>query len=289
MAFRRDLALLRTGSAALRIIPGDPAGRLAHKVGSAVASRVSGAAALERNLAAVQVSDPKAAAQRGIGAYAKYWVDTLRLPYLSDAAIDRRFSFLNYHYILDVAAAGSTPIMVLPHLGSWEWAAAWLGKVDHQPVTAVVERLEPPEVFQWFQKTREQYGVEVVPLGPDAMQVLMRVIKDGSSVLCLLADRDIAGTGVDVRFFGRSTRMPAGPAVLSLRSGSPLLPVAIYDRGATRQCVVGAPLWPERQGKLRDDVRRITQTVAQELEALVSEAPDQWHVLSDLWPSEPLS
>ena len=286
MARRSDLALLTSGSALLRLVSVGFAGRAAHRIGRTLAGRIGGTKALQRNLSTVGIADPEAAARRGIGAYAKYWVDTLRLPNLSGAAIDRRFSFLDYHYILDVQQAGKTPIMVLPHLGSWEWAAAWLGKVDGQQVMAVVERIEPEEVFQWFQHTREEYGVDVVPLGPDALTTLMLAVKQNTSIICLVADRDIAGNGVAVDFFAKTASMPAGPALLSLRSGCPLLPVAVYDRGETRQCRVGPPLWPQRHGKLREDVQRITQTVASELEVLIAEAPDQWHVLSDIWPTE---
>ena len=40
-------------------------------------------------------------------------------------------------------------VMALPHVGSWEWGGAWLG-LEHMPMTAVVERLEPEELFEWF-------------------------------------------------------------------------------------------------------------------------------------------
>jgi len=247
---------------------------------------VGGTAALERNLRMVGVDDPRASAREGIGGYASYWVDTLRLPTLANRVTDRRFSYIGYHNIRDVQATGVAPIMVLPHLGSWEWAAAWLGRIGHQKVVAVVERLEPPEVFEWFRATRESYGVNVVPLGTDALRQLVAVAADTSSIICLVADRDIAGNGQAVSFFGRTTTMPGGPALLSFRTGSPLLPVAIYDRGATRECRVMAPIWPERKGKLRDDVNGMTQEVAHALEPLIAAAPEQWHVLTDLWDRE---
>ncbi len=286
MGYRRDLALLRGGSTATRLLPIRLLGRLAHRVGRLIAPRLGGTAALERNLRVVGTNDPAKAARRGIGGYASYWVDTLRLPSLPDRVTDRRFSFIGYHHILDVQRAGKTPIMVLPHLGSWEWAAAWLGRIGDQKVVAVVERLEPEQVFEWFEQTRESYGVEVVPLGTDAMRRLVAIATDRSAIICLVADRDIAGNGQTVSFFGQEASLPGGPALLSLRTGSPLLPVAIYDTGSTRECVVCPPLWPERQGKLRDDVARMTQDVARALEPLIAAAPDQWHVLSDIWPAE---
>ena len=43
----------------------------------------------------------------------------------------------------------------------------------------------------------------------------------------------------------------------------------------------------ERQGKLREDVQRITQSLAYELEKLIRRAPEQWHLLQPNWPSDP--
>ncbi|NNE95715.1 MAG: hypothetical protein HKN24_06770, partial [Acidimicrobiales bacterium] len=184
------------------------ASRLAMRLGTAAAPRLSGTDRLEKNLAVVGVPDPRDAARRGIGFYARYWVDTFRLPQVGRQVVDRRFGFVGYHHILDVQAAGATPIMVLPHLGSWEWAAAWLGLVDGQKVVAVVEDLEPEEVFEWFRETRESYGVKVVPLGPNSFRTLMSEVKMRDSIICLLADRDISGSGVEVTLFGRATTLP---------------------------------------------------------------------------------
>ncbi|MFW2380366.1 MAG: hypothetical protein ACN4GZ_01310 [Acidimicrobiales bacterium] len=273
-------------SAALRVVPLGVASRMARWLGEWAAGRFSATATsgLAHNLRVVGTALPARGARKGYGFYARYWVDMLKLPTLKPRVIDRRFSFIGYHHILDVQHAGATPIMVLPHLGSWEWAAAWLGVVDGQSVTAVVEKLKPPGLFDWFRSTREAYGVRVVPLDPDAFRTLMTAATDGDSIICLLADRDISGTGVEVDFFGERASLPGGPALLSLRTGSPLLPVAIYDRGATRECRVLAPLWPERTGRLREDVSLTTQRMAVELECLISEDPVQWHVLSEIWP-----
>lgn len=280
----RDLLLLRVASAILRAAPVGVTADVARRIGQWFAPRIAGTATLADNLEVTGAQDSNRAARRGIGYYAKYWVDTLKLPTLAPRVIDRRFSFIGYHHILDVQHSGATPVMVLPHLGSWEWAAAWLGMVDKQAVTAVVEKLEPPELFEWFRSTREAYGVEVVPLGSDALRVLMAAAAQGDSIICLVADRDIAGNGVAVDFFGRRTTLPGGPALLSLRGGCPLLPVAIYDRGSTRECRVQPPIWPQRSGRLREDVALTTQQIAAELERLIRVDPAQWHVLSHIWP-----
>ena len=100
-----------------------------------------------------------------------------------------------------------------------------------------------------------------------------------------MCDRDITGKGIPVDFFGSPTTLPAGPATLALRTGAALLPTAVYfeDNGQHRG-VVRPPIPTGRSGKLRDDVTVATQRLANELEHLISVAPEQWHVFQPNWP-----
>ncbi len=50
--------------------------------------------------------------------------------------------------------------------------------------------------------------------------------------------------------------------------------------------IVHPPLLVEREGRLRDDIARITQALAVEFEELIRAAPEQWHLLQPNWPSD---
>ena len=73
---------------------------------------------------------------------------------------------------------------------------------------------------------------------------------------------------------------------MALRTGAALLPTAVYFRGGKVHGLVRPPIPTERQGRLRDDVERITQLLAYELERLIALAPEQWHLLQPNWPSD---
>ncbi len=301
----RALNVLRGGSLLARLVPLAPlvvavqwaSARLGPRLMATKASQLR--RHIERVEAAATGVDGSDAAgadrqmRRGFGSYGRYWVESFRLPHLSDRSIDRGFSFVGFDKIQRVRATGQGPILVLPHLGGWEWAAAWLERIAEVDVTAVVERLEPEEVFQWFIGLRQAYGVNVVPLGPRAMLELTAALKR-REVVCLLSDRDVGGNGVEVEFFGETTTLPAGPALLARRTGAPLLPSAVYFRGRQRICLVGDPIWPDRAGTGdatatgRALNRILMQQVADRLEELVALAPDQWHLLEPNWPSDPV-
>jgi KDO2-lipid IV(A) lauroyltransferase len=228
------------------------------------------------------------AVQEAFDSYARYWLESFRLPTLSVDVVERGFDVDGYQHIVEALDEGNGVILVLPHLGGWEWAGRWIVDQGHQ-ITVVVEQIEPPELFDWFVDLRSKLGMHVVALGPDAGKTVMRALRD-NHVVCLLADRDLQGGGPEVEFFGERTTLPGGPATLSLRTGAPILPTGVYFTGRVdgHFAWVKPPLPVERvEKRLRDDVQRITQLLARELEELIRRAPSQWHMFQPNWPSDP--
>jgi lauroyl/myristoyl acyltransferase len=230
--------------------------------------------------------EKRKAVARTFAAYGRYYLDSFRLPSLDAKTIDEGFTYTGFEHIPDALDQGKAPILVLPHLGGWEWAAFWLTQIHGFQVTAVVEPLEPPELFDWFKSFRESLGMQVVPVGPEAGPAIIEAINAGS-IVCLLSDRSVSGAAsVPVDFFGERTLLPAGPATIALRTGAPLIPVAVYFDGDKHFADVRPPVPAEREGKFRADVQRVTQDLAVELERFVRKAPEQWHVLQPGWPSD---
>lgn len=223
--------------------------------------------------------------QRSFDSYARYWVEAFRLSKFSADDLDRGLSYEGLEYIEEARARGRGSIMALPHLGGWEYGGAWL-TTHGFPITVVVEPLEPRELFEWFVQLREQLGMTVVPLGPRAGAEVLHAL-GRNELVGLLCDRDLVGGGVEVEFFGERTTLPAGPVTLALRSGAPILPTAVYfDDAGHHHGVVRPPLDLTRRGSLREDIARITQLLASELEILIAAAPEQWHVFQPNWPSD---
>ena len=217
--------------------------------------------------------------------YAHYWLNTFRLIDMTEEELERTFSHDGWELIETAIKEDPGVILVLPHLGAWDWGGLWISKIKGVPVTAVVEPLEPPELFEWFKRSRNALGMEVIPVGPDAGSQVIKAISD-KRVIVLVSDRDIGGSSVEVEFFGEKTLLPAGPATLALRTGATLLPVAIYNKSDGCHGVVRPAISLERKGKFRSDVKRITQTIAEEMEFLIRKAPEQWHLMQPNWPSD---
>ncbi|MFT6291940.1 MAG: KDO2-lipid IV(A) lauroyltransferase [Ilumatobacter sp.] len=228
------------------------------------------------------------ASQQAFDFYARYWIESFRLPTMSKRAVDRGFTDDGYPQIVEALKAGNGAILALPHLGGWEWAGRWIADQGHE-ITVVVEHLDPPELFDWFVDLRSKLGMHVVPLGPKAGAAVINALRN-NHIVCLLSDRDIGHSGPEVEFFGERTTLPGGAATVALRTGAPIFPTAVYftDRFEAHLGWVRPPMYVERQGKrLREDVHRITQELAVELEVLIRRAPSQWHLFQPNWPSDP--
>ncbi len=285
-------ALYRSGALAARLLPGPLANVLPNVVGASLAPMLREKRhVVERNIKRVVGADVSPARMRSLVAesfesYTRYWVEAFRITDASKLEIDANFTRDGTHHIDDALAKGNGVIFALPHLGGWECAGRWIADQGYK-ITVVVEALEPPDLFDWFKGLRENYGMRVVPLGPSAGAVIAKALKD-NEIVCLLCDRDISKGGTSVEFFGERTTLPSGPAMLALRSGAPILPVACYFRGRKHHhAIIRPPLDLTRTGSLREDVARVTQSLANELEFLIRQAPEQWHLFQPNWPSDP--
>ncbi len=280
----------RAAAVAAKVVPEPVSMALATAAGHAFASwPTERRRMLRRHLRRVVGPDATDAevddlAARALGAYARYWVETFRVPSLTLEQMERGFAFSGREHLEAGLAAGHGVILALPHLGGWELAGAYVARMG-DPITVVVEALEPPEAFRWFADLRKSMGMTVVAAGASAGAAVARALS-ANHIVCLLCDRDLSGTGVPVEFFGERTTLPGGPATLALRSGAPLVAMAVYASRRGHEAVIRPPLDTARRGKLRADVARVTQDIASELEVLIRRAPDQWHLLQPNWPSD---
>jgi KDO2-lipid IV(A) lauroyltransferase len=216
--------------------------------------------------------------------YARYYMELFLLPSLSPERLEKSITFEGVEHVQAGRDKGNGVIIAMPHTGHWDLGGAWLSQ--RFPCTAVVERLEPPELYEWFTAVRHRLGFSTVPLGPKAGAALMGELH-ANRVIGLLVDRDIGGTGVEVDFFGERTKLPGGPATLALRSGAVILPAqTLFDPDTGHRGIIHPPLVAERTGRLREDVTRVTQDLTNSIEEMIRRVPTQWHNFQPTWPSD---
>ncbi len=120
-------------------------------------------------------------AHRSFRAYARYWVEGARLGRTSPAEVEARTFVQGIDYLADGVASGDGVIMALPHIGSWEFGGAFLA-TQNLPMTSVAERLEPPELFEFFVEQRAAMGLTIVPLDASSGGSVMATLRAGGLV-----------------------------------------------------------------------------------------------------------
>jgi lauroyl/myristoyl acyltransferase len=205
--------------------------------------------------------------------YLRTFYEVLALPGWSEAQIRYRVSAVNEQAVRK-AHAGSGAVVALPHSGNWDLAGAW-ACVTGMPVTTVVEQL-PPAEFAAFLAFREGLGMQVLShREPEVLSALTDAIRR-RRVVCLLADRDLAGTGVPVAWRGQQITMPAGPAILARRTGAALLPAVCQFTGGGMAIIIGNKI---RSRPGRDGLVAMMQEVADFFADTIVRQPEDWHMM----------
>jgi len=212
--------------------------------------------------------------------YMRYWCDTFRLPDWSKKRILETVTVTNEHLLMDAIAAKTGVIVALPHTGNWDHAGAYFCAKGIRLVT-VAERLKPEKLFLKFLGYRQAMGMEVLPLDGGVLGTLQERLEEGALV-ALVSDRDLSRSGIEVEFFGGKARMPAGPALLALRTNAPLITafVSYTDNGVHidfRSIVLPT------SGDENSKVQQIVQMTAKYFEDGISENPEDWHMLQRIW------
>jgi phosphatidylinositol dimannoside acyltransferase len=257
--------------------------RNAFDAGAHYAARNGGPKQLRKNLARVlgvpPAKVPDGLIRASLASYARYWREAFRLPTMDHEALGRELSVDGIENLWAALDAGRGGVAALPHSGNWDMAGVWLVQ-NRGTFTTVAERLKPESLYNRFIAYRESLGFEVVPLSGGErppFDVLADRLRD-NRVVCLMADRDLSRTGVQVNFFGEPTRMPAGPAKLAIETGAALLPAHCWYEPGGWGMRVHPPL-----DVSSGDVTAITQALADQFAENIAAHPADWHMLQPQW------
>jgi KDO2-lipid IV(A) lauroyltransferase len=215
-----------------------------------------------------------------VRSYLRYWCESFRLPAWPTEDVVRRTRTVDEHHLRDAYAHGDGVVVPLPHMANWDWAGAWACATG-MPLWTVAERLEPERLYDEFVAYRNTLGMEILPLtgGDAALPRLEGWVRDGGLV-CLLADRDLSRTGVEVDLCGARARMPRGPALLARRTGAPLVPVTLHYVGPDMTITFHEPV-PHAAGD--EGLVEMMQGVADVFTTAFREHPQDWHMMQKVF------
>lgn len=221
--------------------------------------------------------------QQALRSYFRYWHEVFRLPSWSRARIVDSVVTSGEDGLRGGFSHGHGAILALPHMANWDLAGAWACYTG-MPVATVAERLRPETLFDRFVGYREALGMEVIALTGQGnpLAALRRSLAEGRLV-CLLADRDLIGTGIEVELLDEEARLPPGPAALARMTGAPLHGLTLSYRGPLMHLDFG-PRIEVRPGP--DGLRSMTQDIADWFSRGIRLSPPDWHMLQPVFSAD---
>jgi KDO2-lipid IV(A) lauroyltransferase len=220
----------------------------------------------------------------GMRSYLRYWFDTFRLNKWSKSRIIETTFVVRENLLRDPIETKKGCIIALPHAGNWDHAAAYFCSTGI-PITAVVEKLKPEAIFKKFLAYRESIGIEAISHKEKTIPILMERLNQGKLV-ALVADRDMSRNGIEVNFLGGIAKMPAGPAILAIKTGSPLVTAYIryLDKGIeiTFDETIKLPVTDSEE----EQIKIVTQSMADNFARRIKDSPVDWHMLQRIWVDE---
>jgi lauroyl/myristoyl acyltransferase len=256
----------------------DLGGLLAYAVGR------QARAAVRANLQYVLGHPPPERVVRGVFRHgSRNYYDLLTLPRFGAADLRARVAVYGWEHLEAARAAGRGVLLVTAHLGSVSLVGQMFA-LSGCPSGVVVEPVQPPALLELLVRLRGSQGSQILPVGPGLLRTIVEALAR-NELVALFSDRDVLGSGLEVRFFDAPTRLPGGAAALALRTGAAVLPGFTVRTTAGRHVMwLEPPLTLTRTGDARADLPANAARITRVLEAAIRRYPEQWTVFQRVWP-----
>jgi KDO2-lipid IV(A) lauroyltransferase len=293
----------RAAEAVVQVLPHRTAHRLGTVLGRTAATlwprRFDGLRAnLRRVLPDADERTLRRVVRANVGNLARCWVDVMEMGGRADE-VTARVRPGDAEHILGPQREGRGVVLVSVHLGSWQLGlAGWNHRFGQ--IAVLAEVLRPRPLHERIVASRSRLGIQVIPIDVAAMRVsdpqsarrlgaaalrdVYRLLR-GAGMVAMAIDRDLAGSGEPLTFFGAPARIPVGVVEVAIRTGAAVVPVVLLreTEEAVGQCYPEVRYDPAAERGA--EVRRVASEVLRVLERIIRQHPDHWHVLDPLWTS----
>lgn len=222
-------------------------------------------------------------ARNAMRSYMRYWADMFAMTHRSNDYIKNQVIMRNITEFETAIKSGKGVVVSVTHSGNWDLAGAYIA-MEYGGITTVAERLRPVELFDEFSKHRRSRNINILPHrgGNVPPSVALAEVLSKGKMIGLVSDRDMSHHGVEVDFFGHTSKMPLGAAKLAIENSAILIAASIYEED-TKTVIEFFPSIDTNNG----DATQITQALARTFEKIVSAHPESWHMLQRIWLDMP--
>ncbi len=185
------------------------------------------------------------------------------------------------------AAPGRGIVLALPHFGNWYLAGSVMAHYG-VPLFAVAGVQRNPLTNDWMNR-RIYGGMKIFERGSSAIRQCLRSLR-GGGVLAILPDVRMKTPDLEIRFLGGEANIGRGMASFARKTGSPIVLAKIRRDGLAHHSFdIADPIFPDESLDAETDIRRLTETVMDSIDAQIRADPGEWFWYNRRWVLDPVA
>jgi KDO2-lipid IV(A) lauroyltransferase len=210
------------------------------------------------------------------------FVEILYLPAMSKSEMDLAVNFTAIPMMKAKYNEGKGLIFLGAHFGNWEYIALSVALKLDFPITVIVKTQRNTLVNNWLDDNRIKWGNKIVPLGISIRQVY-KELKE-KRIIAMVADQRGPSEGIRINFMGRKTSVFSGPALLALKTGTPIIfGITIRQPDFSYKTAIELINTDDLPDEEELRVVELSQRHASVLEKYIIQYPDQWFWMHKRW------
>ncbi len=212
-------------------------------------------------------------------------ITCLEYPKLASETKIKRIAHCQNPEIADrLMKEGKPVIFFCGHQANWE--ILFLEGTNRMPGIAIGRPVKNTYLYRFVLKMREKFGGRIIA-PQNAVREGLKGLKKGS-FLGIVGDQGRPDSGYCSPFFGRIAYTSPIPAILSHRTGSPII-VATTKRVEGRYIIhYSDPIWPNRDAPIEQEIDRMMRHSLSLLEDSIRQNPEQWLWVHNRWKLQSL-
>jgi KDO2-lipid IV(A) lauroyltransferase len=196
----------------------------------------------------------------------------------------KRIKIKGQEYLDAALAKGNGVIALGAHLGSFTMLGTRLA-LEGYSFNVIINEGKFPKLTKRLAGLQRKVGQKPFPPKPATTSVKKSLnCLRRNEILYLIADEQKRRGGFPVPFFGQTAYTPPGPAIFSLKTGAPILPMfVVREKGIPQTLFIGSPIEIERTSDVKKDTERLIAKFTKVIEDSIRQYPSQWSWLNRRW------
>ncbi|MFC2094115.1 lysophospholipid acyltransferase family protein [Bacteroidota bacterium] len=208
--------------------------------------------------------------------------EILYIPAMSREDIKRQVDCSNLDLIRERYEENKGVILLTAHFGNWEFMATSIGAQLNIPLSSIIKSQRNPYVTKWMNNARTKWNNKIVPLGISIRQTY-QTLKD-KKIVGIVADQRGPEESIKINFFGSELSVHTGPAILSLKTGAPVLyGISVRQDDYSYKTVMTEISKENLPDSNEEKIKELSQRHMAYLEGYIRKYPEQWLWMHKRW------